>query len=171
MKVSNVFNLLPDSLESLDAFQLGIENELYEEGNVYAYEVLAKLRLMEKLVKSMTKSPRFMHAVSSELSEKENDYGLYTIKESSRTSYNFKTNERYKELELISTEAKDNLKTHTDFLKTIPEEGLVDEDTGEIFEAPEKMKSTTIITVSWKKQKAAKDYKEISVTEKYLPFD
>ena len=51
-------------------------------------------------------------------------------------------------------------KEYTDFLKRVPEEGLVDEETGEFFEKPPLAKSSKVITVTWKKPKQIKDYKE-----------
>jgi len=160
MKISSILNLLPDSFESMERFQFNLENEIYEEGMLDAYEVLAKFRLFEKLIKDLTKSPRFKEAVSSELSEGENDFGLFTIKESSRDSFDFSKDSNFKVFKENEEKAKVKLKEYTDFLKRVPEEGLVDEETGEFFEKPPLAKSSKVITVTWKKPKQIKDYKE-----------
>lgn len=165
MKVSSVLNLLPDSYESLERFQFNLENEIYEEGMLDAYEVLAKLRLFEKLIKELTKSPRFKEAVSSELSEGENDFGKFTVNESFRDTWNFAKDETYKALKEKEEKAKADLKLHTAFVSKLSEDKFtdgiyVDEETGEVFQQPERLKSSKIITVTWKKPKQIKDYKE-----------
>ena len=147
----NLFNLLPDTLESLDTFQVEIENELYENGNLEGHEILSKLRLCEKLIKYFTSNPRFMQQVYSEIYDKETDFGNYVIKETARTQYEFEKTEKYTSLLSAVEKAKQALKDYEKWAKAIPDEGVVDEETGEIFEPPVKVASKTILAVTFKK--------------------
>lgn len=161
LSVLNVFNLLPTGLHNSEIFKNAIEEELYDNGNLYPHEVLRTVNITVKILSEIVKSPRFKASLYAEMSDKKEIYDGFTITQKYVNSYDFKNcndsvyMELYEKMEFL----KDNIKKREMFLKAVPEDGIVNGDTGEIINKAE-VNSTMSFTVNFKKPKQVEEKEE-----------
>ncbi len=157
ISILGVFNLLPSNLENSEIFRNEIENELYENGNINAHEVFRIVNRASKVLSEIVKSPRFKDTLFHEMDEDKEIYGNYSITKGYSNSYNYEkcNDSEIVELNQRLDSLKEKIKKRENFLKAIPEHGVVNEDTGEVIEKAE-MTSTLKFTVRDIKPKAKK---------------
>lgn len=161
LSILNVFNLLPTGLNNSEVFKNAIEEELYDNGNLYPHEVLRTVNITTKILSEIVKSPRFKASLYSEMSDKKEIYDGFTITQKYVNRYDFNNcnDSVYMELTEKMEALKDKIKKREKFLQAVPEEGIVNGDTGEIINKAE-VNSTMSFTVNFKKPKHTEEKEE-----------
>jgi len=161
ISVLGVFNLLPSGLHNSEIFKNEIENELYENGNLNAHEVLRTINITTKLLSEIVKSPRFKDTLFHEMSDKKEIYDGYTITQKYVNKYTYDNCEdsQYNSLVEKMEGLKNQIKQREKFLQAIPEDGTVNPETGEVINKAEQS-STLSFTVNFKKPKIKEEKEE-----------
>jgi len=136
---TSLINSLPDSLQSIESFEVQLFSAVIEDGTLYAHEVQAKYAALKKAFDSVVKSAAFKEALSSELDDKRTDFGAYQVSETYRKYYDYSTcnDSEYSMLLQKEKRTKDSIKKREQFLKNLPTDGVVIEETGEVVLPPE----------------------------------
>jgi hypothetical protein len=144
----STITVLPSSKEEVKSFVEKAKEEILS-GNESALKIECQLKAFEEVIKQLRSDNDIKYAVLDEAerygTKTFEEYGAkITIRDGGRYNYNNCEDSVYQDLIEQQNEIKEKIKKRTEFLKTVPEEGTVNPDTGEFIKPAIKEGKTQI---------------------------